>query len=139
MAAGMLVWLSHFWANVSSLVCGVRWRSVRAVPGNCLLANRVSRTGAFGWRTKLSQEIGKYMNIMDVVRSTLGGGTTMSAISSQLGLGQDQTQRATSATIPTLLAGLTHVASTPHGAEQLSDAISRQDPGMVDNISNTLS
>jgi hypothetical protein len=79
------------------------------------------------------------MNIMDVVRSTLGGGTTMSAISSQLGLSQDQTQRATSATIPTLLAGLTHVASTPHGAEQLSDAISRQDPGMVDNISNTLS
>src|SRR4051794_14121432 len=71
---------------------------------NCLLANRVSMTGAFGWRTKLSQEIGKYMNIMDVVRSTLGGGTTMSAISSQLGLSQDQTQRATSATIPTLLA-----------------------------------
>src|SRR3954451_12243611 len=35
--------------------------------------------------------------------------------------------------------GLTHVASTRHGAEQLSDAISRQDPGMVDNISNTLS
>ena len=79
------------------------------------------------------------MNIMDVVRSTLGGGSTTSAISSLLGLNQDQTQRATSATIPTLLAGLTQVASTPRGAEQLSDAISQQDPGILDNVSNTLS
>jgi len=79
------------------------------------------------------------MNIIDVMRSTLGGGTTTSAISSLLGLNQDQTQRATSATIPTLLAGLTHAASTPQGAEQLSDTISRQDPGMLDDLPNSLS
>lgn len=79
------------------------------------------------------------MNIIDVVKSTLSGGGTTNALSSLVGLNQDQTQRATSAAIPTLLAGLTHVASTPRGAEQLSDVISRQDPGMLDNLPNTLS
>ena len=39
------------------------------------------------------------MNIIDVIRSTLGSGNTVNTMSSLLGLSQDQTQRATSATI----------------------------------------
>jgi len=78
------------------------------------------------------------MNIMDVIRP-LGAGGTTNAISSLVGLSQDQTQRATTATIPTLLAGLTQVASTPRGAEQLSDTISRQDTGMLDNLPGSVS
>ena|ERR1043166_4108624 len=79
------------------------------------------------------------MNIVDMMRSTLGAGGTTNAISSLLGLSNEQTERATSATIPALLAGIAGVASTPRGAEQLSDTIGRQDPGMLDNVSNTLS
>jgi hypothetical protein len=69
----------------------------------------------------------------------LGSGNTASSIASLLGLSQDQTKRATSAAVPSLLAGLTGLASTPQGAERLADTISRQDSGFLDNLTGALS
>jgi hypothetical protein len=69
----------------------------------------------------------------------LGTGNTTSAISSVVGLSQDQTGRATTAAVPTLLAGLTHLSSTPQGAEQLSRAVSQQDTGLLDNLQDMIS
>jgi hypothetical protein len=76
------------------------------------------------------------MNIVDTILKLIGAGNTTSAISSILGLNQDQTKRATAAAVPTLLAGLTHLSSTPHGAEQLHNAVSQQDTGFLDNLSD---
>jgi hypothetical protein len=79
------------------------------------------------------------MNIPSAILQMCTGGHTTSAISSLLGLSQDQTKRATGAAVPTLLAGFTGLASTPQGAEQLAGAVGRQDTGLVDNISGALS
>src|SRR5262245_32115055 len=78
------------------------------------------------------------MNLNDMILKALGSGNTTSAISSLLGLTQDQTKRATAAAVPSLLAGLTSLASTPQGAEQLAASISRQDTSVVDNLTGTL-
>jgi hypothetical protein len=69
----------------------------------------------------------------------VGTGNTASSISSLLGLNQDQTRRATSAAVPSLLAGLTGLASTPQGAERLSETVSRQETGVLDNLTGALS
>ncbi len=79
------------------------------------------------------------MNIIDMILKLIGTGNTTNAISSVLGLSQDQTKRATIAAVPTLLAGLTHLSSTPQGAEQLSGAVSQQDTGLLDNLSDHIS
>jgi hypothetical protein len=79
------------------------------------------------------------MNLVDMILKLIGTGNTTNAISSVLGLNQDQTKRATIAAVPTLLAGLTHLSSTPQGAEQLSSAVSRQDTGLLDNLSDSIS
>jgi hypothetical protein len=44
------------------------------------------------------------MNIIDMILKLIGAGNTTNAISSVLGLSQDQTKRATVAAVPTLLA-----------------------------------
>ncbi len=61
------------------------------------------------------------VNIIDMVKSQLGG-AAVNKLSSFLGESSENTQSALGATIPTLLAGLTHAASTPEGAQKLSDA-----------------
>ena len=78
------------------------------------------------------------MNIPSAILQLVGGNATNS-ISSLLGLSQDQTKRATTAAVPSLLAGLTGLASTPQGAERLADTVSRQDSGVVDNLTGALS
>src|SRR5262245_10665746 len=79
------------------------------------------------------------MNIPNAILQMLGSGNTNNAISSILGLGPDQTQKATGAAVPSLLAGLTGLASTSQGAEQLAGAVSQQDSGIVDNLNGALS
>jgi hypothetical protein len=79
------------------------------------------------------------MNIVTSIIQMLGSGNTVSSISSILGLNQDQTRRATSAAVPSLLAGLTGLASTPQGAEQLADTVSHQDSGILDNLTGAFS
>ncbi len=78
------------------------------------------------------------MNVIDTILKMLGTGNTTGAISSALGLSQDQTRRATTAAVPTLLAGLTQVSSTPQGAEQLSRAVSQQDTGLLDKLQDII-
>ena len=79
------------------------------------------------------------MNIPSTILQTLTSGNTLNSVSSTLGLTQDQTKRTTSAAVPGLLAGLTGLASTPGGADRLSEAVSRQDTSVVDNFSGALS
>lgn len=63
------------------------------------------------------------MNIIDLIKNQLTGGT-LDKLSSALGESGERTQSAVGAAVPTLLAGMTHVASTPEGAHQLFSAIS---------------
>lgn len=79
------------------------------------------------------------MNIVSSLMQMLGSGNTLGSISSMLGMNQDQTKRATSVAVPSLLAGLTGLASTPQGAERLADTVSRQDTGILDNLTGALS
>ena len=74
------------------------------------------------------------MNIASTLMQLVGSGNTANSISSILGLDQDQTKRATGAAVPSLLAGLTGLASTPQGAERLANTVSQQDTGVVDNL-----
>jgi len=61
------------------------------------------------------------INIVDLVKSQLGG-ANLGKLSSFLGESSDSTQTAIGAAVPTLLAGLSNVASTPEGAQRLSAA-----------------
>ena len=79
------------------------------------------------------------MNIPNAILQTVGSGNIATSISSLLGLNHDQTRRATGAAVPSLLAGLTGLASTPQGAERLSETVSRQETGVLDNLTGALS
>lgn len=76
-------------------------------------------------------------NIVQTIMSQLGGGT-INKLSSVLGESPERTQSAVGAAVPTLLAGLTHVASTPEGAQRLSSAVSQQDPEITSNFGSAL-
>jgi hypothetical protein len=75
-------------------------------------------------------------NIVQLITSQLGGGA-ISKLSSLLGESSERTQSAVGAAVPTLLAGLTHVASTPDGAQRLAGAINQQDPDVTTNFAST--
>lgn len=77
------------------------------------------------------------INIVQLITSQLGGGT-LNKLSSLLGESPEHTQSAVGAAVPTLLAGLTHVASTPEGAQRLSSAVSQQDPNITSNFDSSL-
>lgn len=77
------------------------------------------------------------VNIVQLITSQLGGGT-INKLSSFLGESPEHTQSAVGAAVPTLLAGLTHVASTPEGAQRLSSAVSQQDPNITSNFDSSL-
>ena len=81
----------------------------------------------------------KVMNITSAIMQMVGSGNALGSIASILGVSQDQTKRATGAAVPSLLAGLTGLASTPQGAERLAETVSRQDTGVVDNLTGALS
>jgi hypothetical protein len=78
------------------------------------------------------------MNIPGAILQMVQSGSVTSSISSLLGLNPDQTTRATSVAVPSLLAELTGLASTPQGAERLSETVSRQEAGVVDNLTGAL-
>jgi hypothetical protein len=58
-------------------------------------------------------------------------------IASVLGLNQGLAQKAIGAAVPTLLAGLADVTSTPQGARQLS-ALAQQQPGSIESLKNLI-
>ncbi len=76
-------------------------------------------------------------NIVQLITSQLGGGV-VNKLSSLLGESPERTQSAVGAAVPTLLAGMTHVASTPDGAQRLASAASQQDPDITTNFASTL-
>jgi Bacterial protein of unknown function (DUF937) len=76
-------------------------------------------------------------NIVQLITSQLGGGT-INKLSSLLGESPEKTQSAVGAAVPTLLAGLTNVASTPEGAQRLASAASQQDPNITSNFASAL-
>src|SRR5262245_37721155 len=79
------------------------------------------------------------MNIIDMILKLLGGGDFMNKIANLLGIGQNQASNAVTAAVPSLLAALTGAASKPGGAEELAEAVSRQDAGLLDNLGSLFS
>lgn len=75
-------------------------------------------------------------NIIDMVKGQLGGGT-LNKLSSYLGESNETTQFGLGAAIPTLLAGLTHTASTPEGAQKLSAAAAEHE-NVVSNFGDSI-
>jgi hypothetical protein len=62
------------------------------------------------------------MNLVDLIKGQIGG-DALSQLGSTLGIGTDQARSAVDAAIPSVLAGLSHVASTPDGAQRLNAAL----------------
>jgi len=79
------------------------------------------------------------MNLIEIILKLLGSGDIMGKIASLLGIGQDQAGKAVNAAVPSLLAGLIGSASKPEGAAHLTNVLSKQDPGLFDNLSGLLS
>ena len=79
------------------------------------------------------------MNIVEIILKLLSGGDSLGKIASMLGIGQDQAGEAVGATIPTVLAGLIGSVSKPGGAGQLASLLSKQDPGLLDDVGGLLS
>jgi hypothetical protein len=77
------------------------------------------------------------VNIVQLITTQLGGGT-LNKLSSAIGETPDRTQGAVNAAVPTLLAGFTHVASTPEGAQRLTKAINQQSPDTDTNFASSL-
>jgi len=77
-------------------------------------------------------------NIVELITSQLGGGA-LGKLSSLLGESSDRTQTAVGAAVPTLLAGLSHTASTPDGARRLSAMTEQADSGIAGNFASMLS
>jgi hypothetical protein len=59
-------------------------------------------------------------------------------IASALGLDRSIAQKAITGAIPAILAGLAGTASNPGGARQLSNAVSQQQPGMLDSLTSLI-
>lgn len=62
------------------------------------------------------------MNLVELMKDQLGAAITQKA-AGMLGVSPDRARATTDAVIPTILAGLTHAASTPDGAARVNDAI----------------
>jgi len=77
------------------------------------------------------------INIVQAITDQLGGGT-LNKLSSLLGESPARTESAAKAAVPTLLAGFTHTASTPEGAQRLYNAASQQDPEVTTNFASKL-
>jgi hypothetical protein len=76
--------------------------------------------------------------LIDLVQEQLGP-QTVSQISRQLGIDENQTRQAVPAALTALLGGLSHNASQPQGAQQLAGALSRDHDGSIlDNLGGFL-
>ncbi len=74
------------------------------------------------------------MNLVELVRSQLGG-DVIGRLAGMLGASSDATRGAVNAAIPTLLASLGQVASTPDGARRLASMVDNVDDNIMDNVS----
>lgn len=72
------------------------------------------------------------MNIVDVIKSNLSG-SALSQLGSLIGATPEQTEKATSAAVPTILAGLSKQASSKDGADRLTEILNNLDPSLTGN------
>lgn len=79
------------------------------------------------------------MNIVQMILNLLSGTDTVGKIALMLGIGQEQAGTSVAAAVSSLLAGLTGAAAKPGGAANLSNVLSQQDPGILDNLSSLFS
>ena len=77
------------------------------------------------------------MNLVSLILQFLTP-TIINKLSSSLGLGQGIAGKAIAAAIPAILAGLAGTASKPGGATSLSNAVAKQDGGLLGNFANML-
>lgn len=70
------------------------------------------------------------MNIVDLIKNNLSGGA-LGQLGSLIGATPDQTQKAASAAVPTILAGLSKTASSKDGADRLTEILSKLDPSLT--------
>lgn len=78
------------------------------------------------------------MNIVDLVKSQIGG-DVLGKLAGTLGIGQDTTKSVVNGSIPTLLAGLSSVASTNDGAKKLNSMVESADDGLLSNVGKLFS
>src|SRR5262249_43976428 len=62
----------------------------------------------------------------------------LSRISSGLGIDRSIVEKASSASVPALLAALTSVVAKPGGAEKLSNTLAQQQPNILTSIANVI-
>src|SRR5262252_4908325 len=79
------------------------------------------------------------MNLPEMLTKHLTTSETLNSISSALGLGRDETSKAVTAAVPTLLAAFTQMASSNQGAQQLANAAFQQQTGLLDNVGGSVS
>jgi hypothetical protein len=72
-------------------------------------------------------------SILDTIQQQLGP-DTIQQISAALGADPSATSSAVSMALPALLGGLSHNASTPHGAAALDQALGEHDGSILDNL-----
>jgi hypothetical protein len=77
------------------------------------------------------------MNIVSLAMQFLGP-AIIGKIASSLGINQSLATKAIGAIVPTILAGVTGAASKPGGGQLLSDALSKQDGGLLGNLGNLI-
>jgi hypothetical protein len=78
------------------------------------------------------------MNIVDMLKSQITGAAT-EKIGGLIGVSPDQAKAATGAAIPSLLAGMAHLSSTPDGARKLDAAVDQADASSWSNPMAALS
>jgi Bacterial protein of unknown function (DUF937) len=77
------------------------------------------------------------VNIVELVTQSLTP-QVISKIASALGINPALAQTLISATVPAVLASLAGVASTPGGAKNIADSVSKQDPDVLKNVVNSI-
>ncbi len=78
---------------------------------------------------------------MDLVESLMKsfGGEVLRNLTGALGAGEQDVQKAVSATLPALLSGIGSLAEKPRGAEKLWSAVQDTDESIVGNFARMLS
>jgi hypothetical protein len=83
------------------------------------------------------QENSMAVNIVELVTQSLTP-QVISKTASALGINPALAQALAGATIPAVLAALAGVASTPGGAKNIADNVSKQDPDVLNNVVNSI-
>jgi len=77
------------------------------------------------------------VNIVELVTQSLTP-QVISKIASALGINPTLAQTLINATVPAILGSLAGVASTPGGAKNIADSVSKQDPDVLTNVVNSI-